>query len=426
MKIFSILRKALSLNQFPAFCGTLVGGFTLLKIPLETSLTLIQSWLRRRTGKRLNIPRKRWATFLAAFVSGWFSLGLLNNNSSYDEGKNSSGDKGSLAPQPERSLSPSSADINVRGRKQELTSGKTIDLTLFAVTRSSEVVIRYLWAKRKATRMAKLKWTFLESALESYTDSSVFAISTFFVMWAWFYQPERLPRAYRKWIQDAADVDSRLIQVLRLARAGRFVYGKDTGQALLLQSMCKEYSWPLEWGDPAETVPIPCEMIHMGTGPSCEEHALRRFMRAFRFAFKTYLPLTLALRIRSPSRKAFQSALKDAVRSSTFLGAFIGIFYYSICLARTLLGPRLFSRHTITPMMWDSGLCVGLGCLLSGWSILIETEKRRQELAMFVAPRAAATLLPRRYDKKYQWRESLAFSLSAAIVFTEPERTKYE
>ena len=50
--------------------------------------------------------------------------------------------------------------------------------------------------------------------------------------------------------------------------------------------------------------------------------------------------------------------------------------------------------------MWDSGLCVQAGCVLCGFSILIEAEKKRQEVAMFVAPRAAATLLPRAYERK--------------------------
>lgn len=442
-KLFNNLREALSLNRFPAFCGTLVGTFTLLRIPLETSFTLIRSWLEERTGQKINIHRRKWAAFLAAFLSGWLSINLLNSDPCHNERENSPQNENTLARQPKTSPSLIPTDIKSGEKKRAFRSGKSIDLTLFAVTRASEVIIRGIWARRKATKVARHKWTSLDSALERYTDSGVFAISTSIVMWTWFYMPERLPRAYRKWIQDAAEVDDRLIDVLQLARDGKFVYGKDTGQATVLQSMCKEYSWPLVWADPAKTVPIPCEMVHMGAGPSCEEHALRRFVRAFRFAFTRYLPLTLALRIyKSPSRKALQSALRDAVRSSTFLAAFISIFYYSICLARTRLGPKLFSRDIITPTSWDSGLCVRLGCILSGWSVLIETAKRRQELAMFVAPRAAATFLPRCYQKKvrslvnpmsyhmanftsqYQWRETLAFSLSIAIIFTEPERVR--
>jgi hypothetical protein len=181
---------------------------------------------------------------------------------------------------------------------------------------------------------------------------------------------------------------------------GRICLGKDTGQAPLLQSMCRDYGWPLQWGDPAKTVPIPCEIVHMGTGPSCEKHAAVRFGRAFKFALATYLPLQLLLRMRSPSVRALQQALGDAARSSAFLGTFISIFYYSICLSRTRLGPKLISYDKITPMMWDQGLCVGAGCGMCGWSILIEAERRRQEVALFVAPRAAATFLPRRYDER--------------------------
>ncbi|MCJ1274745.1 hypothetical protein MMC21_002543 [Puttea exsequens] len=209
-------------------------------------------------------------------------------------------------------------------------------------------------------------------------------------MWTWFYHPSRLPPAYNKWIGSAAQVDSRLIEVLREARAGRFVYGKDTSQAPVLQGMCRAYKWPLEWGDPAKTVPIPCELVHMGTGPNCHWHALVRFGWAFRFAMATNLPLQLLFKARSPSLKAFKKAVEEAARSSTFLGAFVALFYYGVCLSRTQLGPKLFS----------------------------EVEKRRQELALFVAPRALATCLPREYDAKCHWREKAAFSVSTAMLFT--------
>jgi hypothetical protein len=182
---------------------------------------------------------------------------------------------------------------------------------------------------------------------------------------------------------------------------GQFVYGKDTGQAPLLQSMCADYGWPKEWGDPAKTIPIPCEMVHMGCGPNCEWHAISRFYRAFRFSYAMYFPLQLLVRIRSKQPlTSISHAAKEAARSSSFLALFITFFYYSVCLARTRLGPKLFSRQTVTPMMWDSGLDVGAGCMACGWSILVESPRRRQEIAFFVAPRAAAALLPRRYPKE--------------------------
>ena len=283
-----------------------------------------------------------------------------------------------------------------------LLAGRTMDLTLFAVTRAIETVVAEMWARHKTRRVSNNKWTSTEAAISHLADAAVFAISAGMVMWAWFYLPDRLPRAYNKWIQEAAQVDHRLIEVLRKARRGEFVYGKDTGVAPILQSMCQEHGWPLSWGDPAVTIPLPCEMVHMGTGKSCHYHATSRFARAFKFALATYLPLQILVKARGGkvSVKALTKACKDALRSSAFLGAFIGLFYYGVCLARTQVGPTVFSGNSISPMMWDRGLCICAGCALCGSSILIEAEKKRQEVAMFVAPRAAAALLPRAYEKK--------------------------
>lgn len=66
----------------------------------------------------------------------------------------------------------------------------------------------------------------------------------------------------------------------------------------------------------------------------------------------------------------------------------------------------------------DGGLCVGTGCALCGWSILLENAGRRKDMALFVVPRALATLFPRRYDLKKQWRETVVFAASTAVVFT--------
>ena len=88
----------------------------------------------------------------------------------------------------------------------------------------------------------------------------------------------------------------------------------------------------------------------------------------------------------------------------------------------------LSSNHTVAPLVLgkgvaarqsiDAGLCVGSGCFLCGWSVLLEPAGRRKELALFVAPRAVAAALPRRYPADKQWRETLVFAASTAVVFT--------
>jgi hypothetical protein len=182
--------------------------------------------------------------------------------------------------------------------------------------------------------------------------------------------------------------------------------------------MCTDYQWPQAWGDPTKSIPFPCEMVHMGSGENCEYHAARRFLKGFLMAFGMYGPINFALQLSRPSKKGFKRAILSSMRSSTFLGAFIALFYYGVCLARTRIGPQIIGKDTHARQIIDSWVCIGSGCMLCGWSIVLETPGRRKDIALFVAPRALATLLPRRYEIQYQWRETLIFSISTAVVFT--------
>jgi hypothetical protein len=130
----------------------------------------------------------------------------------------------------------------------------------------------------------------------------------------------------------------------------------------------------------------------------------------------TYLPLNLLAR--KKNLKGLRKALVSAARSSSFLAAFITLFYYGVCLARTRVGPHLIGKDAASRQTIDAGVCVGCGCFMCGWSILFEHASRRKDMALFVAPRALATLLPRRYPLNKQWRETFLFASSTAIVFT--------
>jgi hypothetical protein len=237
-------------------------------------------------------------------------------------------------------------------------------------------------------------------------------------MWSWFFHPERLPINYNKWITSAASVDLRLIEALRRCKSGTLRYGEDTGAAPLLGTMCADYGLPPAWGDPKDAIPFPCELVHMGCGSSCEYHALHRFARSWKWSMYMYLPLALAMRMRKPSRKNVVLALLSASRSSAFLGLFITLFYYGVCLARTRVGPHVIGKDARSCQRIDGGICVGTGCFLCGWSVLLETAGRQKDMAMFVAPRALATVLPRNYPRDKQWREAAVFASSAAVVMT--------
>ncbi|KAF2277599.1 uncharacterized protein EI97DRAFT_457596 [Westerdykella ornata] len=439
-QVAEILHHAIQPYRFPAFCGTLVGGACLLQIPIGALLTL----LLRLVPRRCPDPHAplRLTRFIAALVSASVSFTMLNRipasaqlrlqSEKNREASLRSGHPGGAEPSPFndppklRSLDVDDAALKAGSLSRLHLAGRTMDLTLFAVTRALDIAISSAWARLPARTSSKLR------VVPNNAPTWLFCFSAASIMHAWFYSPLQLPRTYNKWISAAAELDQRLLTALRHARYGNWEYGKDTGMAPLLGSMCRDYGLPEIWGDPAHTVPIPCELVHMGQGKSCEKHALWRFWRGWAFAAKMYGPLQLIVLLRKaikerkpPGRLRLRlqlpvilGAFADMARSSAFLGAFISLFYYGVCLSRTRLGPKLFSSKTVTPQMWDSGLCILAGCLLCGSSILVEHAKKRIEILFFVLPRAAAVWFPRRYLPKNRWKEHVAFALSAALVLT--------
>jgi hypothetical protein len=415
-----ILKTSAQLNRFPTACTILVAGPTLAtRLLLSLIRRLLESTgrIRARLGDLTNVQRVR---FVSTFLCAWLAFNLLNRDKDWSRKRARS--RGALDLHTNTLHGPNRHRLPSPGYRPKF-AGKTIDFTLFAFTRALDITAITAWRRwRSSARHPEHRAPRLSSFAIQFMDPWIFASSASIIMWAWFYSPERLPRAYNRWISRAADIDQRLITALRRCREGEFVYGKETGQAPLLTSLCNELGMPPEWGDPVKTVPIPCELYHCAR-VGCETHGLSRFVNSFKFAMELYLPLQLLTKVRTPNRAAVMSALKSAIRSSSFLAAFVALFYYTVCLARTRLGPRIFSKATVSPQMWDSGLCMLAGCMACGWSILIEKPSRRQEIAFFVAPRALATLLPRVYDKAYQRREQIAFACSMAIVLTTAKST---
>ncbi|KXJ96906.1 hypothetical protein Micbo1qcDRAFT_191538 [Microdochium bolleyi] len=395
--LLRLLRGGFDIRRFPTFCAALAGGSTLLEVLLSKALN---KWAQSLS----SVARTRLSRWFATFIASWLSLTLLQS-------KPSEAFSATVVENSEYTPGPQEKTIRYAGR--------SLDLTLFAVTRALDVIVGELWARRKQRRLAAGKeWTAIEILLSKLADPAMFATSCSFIMWAWIYHPYRLRKAYYSWIKSAAAVDLRLVKVLQRCRTGELRYGEDTGQASVLQEMCHEYKWPLAWGDPAVAIPFPCEMVHMGRGPSCEYHALARFLKSFKWAMATYLPLNLILVARSPGFASVRKAILSATRSSAFLGSFIALFYYGVCLARTRVGPHVLGTDPASRNKIDGGICIGTGCALCGWSILLEKPGRASNFGLFVAPRAMATLLPRRYAWDKQWRETLVFAASTAVVFT--------
>ncbi|POS86884.1 hypothetical protein EPUL_001047 [Erysiphe pulchra] len=339
--------------------------------------------------------------FISAFIGAWLGLKLLQSKKT-----------------PEFTQD---VTVETSGRcvdKKISLAGRTIDLTLFAITRASDVVVGSLWSRRKIRRRKTGQWNRFDELISRLADPILFSASSAIIMFNWLYTPEKLPRSYNKWVRSAAAVDMRLISGLRQLRNKGLIYGVEPSYPHVFTDMCQDYNWPLEWANHAKTVPVPCEIVHLKDGPSCEYHALARLVRSTAWAMSTYLPLNLVLVLRQPSSKALKRAVKSAMRSSLFLGTYIALFYYGICLVRSRIGPIVLGTSNASRQFIDSGMNVAGGCVLCGWSVLIENSGRRRELALFLIPKALATLFPRSYSIDQQWRERMAFSISTAIVFT--------
>ncbi|KAF8350059.1 hypothetical protein F5887DRAFT_1223544 [Amanita rubescens] len=277
------------------------------------------------------------------------------------------------------------------------------------------------------------------------------------IMWCFFYEPQRLPRSYVKWIGALANVDGRLLQALNLLRDGkRWSYLRGSAEyPHLLTSYSQDLGFPKEWGDPSRVPPyggqsanpvwqtlgvqtrssvggIPCEVVHgrvgqyFGLSSSCTTNAFLRGVTAFIKAVAIYLPVHFLpiLLTRPKSLLRAQRALTTfiaALRSAFFLSTFVASYWYAVCLTRTLALARLFPW--ISHDYWDGPYgCLLTGSLACGNSIWIENGRRRGEMALYVLPRALRTCMPNSWlngrNKLVSLIERLTFILSFSTLVT--------
>ncbi|KAG9314357.1 hypothetical protein JVU11DRAFT_5150 [Chiua virens] len=275
-------------------------------------------------------------------------------------------------------------------------------------------------------------------------------------MWCFCYQPQRLPASYVKWINSLANVDKRLLEVLRAIRERKwsYIYGSSSDRDIL-GPLAKELGRPALWGDPT-VLPayggsladeawkqlgvagrggiggLPCELVHgdigarFGLHNSCTANAAIRAIYAFAQALVIYLPVhLLPILFTKPSsimrlHRALP-ALLSSIRSATFLSAFLSSYWFAICFTRTLVLPRLFPQ--ISHDVWDSPYgCTLAGSVVCGTSIWIENAKRRGEIALYVLPKALRASISEKWLRNrhpvVQIAECVTFVLSLASLLT--------
>jgi hypothetical protein len=288
------VQRALNLNQFPAFCGIIVGGSTLLQFPIRC---LIVQTIRRNAKYPLKEQSlNRIIKIFAALVSSYIGFSVLNSEyavSEHDICRKPRLQSGGSHKHTDTTSSDliaitTSQDNQVINTKMEsvqhpLTfppsafAGRTLDLTLFAFVRSVDTAVRLLPKKTSVAAQVRIECPArhpvthlrgytpcLARVVSKFAIPQLFSLSAATIMWAWFYAPERLPRSYLRWISRAAELDERLLEALRLARQGKWIYARETGQRGVLGKLCHDCGLDQSLGDPAKTVPIPCIVVHQG------------------------------------------------------------------------------------------------------------------------------------------------------------------
>ncbi|KAF8205409.1 hypothetical protein K438DRAFT_1579827 [Mycena galopus ATCC 62051] len=274
-----------------------------------------------------------------------------------------------------------------------------------------------LWEKR-GRRVVIAQQMFvrgLQGTYNSYSDKYgihvpygaviVFAVACGQIMYAYTMRPDTLPRSYISWIQGASQLSTEGVRINHFAvREHRIdlpaletiiARGDATpANAAVLDALRTNV---LNGG------PIPhygtCEVLHPKL-TSCLTVAPDRFGDVFKWMLPVYSALHFLPQIllrwkqfrEDPTRVLVRASL-GSIRSSAFLGAFVVIYQGANCFKaqtyeRLMASPlwRKLLPQPVIDLLISKGSFWPLG-FLAGLAILIEEERRRAELAMYVLPK---------------------------------------
>ncbi|KAJ6525852.1 hypothetical protein B0H10DRAFT_322545 [Mycena sp. CBHHK59/15] len=237
----------------------------------------------------------------------------------------------------------------------------------------------------------------------------VFALSCGQILYAFCLRPDTLPRSYINWVQEASKAPRDGVHfnykavrdhVIDIPLLDRTIARDDTTPANLTQLL----SLRARALAGAPNLPLygPCYTIHPAL-TSCWSVPLDRFVDVFKWMLPIYSALhfvpSILFRWRmfreDPGRVLVRAGM-GSVRSSAFLGVFVVIYQSTNCFKHQLYerltsAPSLaFLRRVLPQRLIDVLISKGsfwLPGFLAGLALLIEDQRRRAELAMYVLPK---------------------------------------
>jgi hypothetical protein len=223
----------------------------------------------------------------------------------------------------------------------------------------------------------------LETFVGAHGDVLMFALSSAQVMYAYVMRPETLDPGFWNFIVRAGPIDKETLGAVRAQCSGSPVDLSDLAQYAVPGKD------PKAWTTGERLPCVPCAVMHRDTGcVLCASHAVAASAATFRKCFPFYLSIHLvpfcvlnaAKALRNPVGTV-TTATGATIRSTTFISAFVGSYMASICGLRWARGGK---EHRAA--YYAAGI-------VAGSMLLIEKKSRRGELALYLLPRAADSLV---------------------------------
>ena len=196
--------------------------------------------------------------FLIKLFGGYQILELLGL--SILESKRISTQNNELHPKLKMFVTKTSAFIGSLVAFYGLPQNMKMDFTLFALVRA-------------------LDHASIGNPIQRFS-APLFHLSSWIIMYCWFYYPDALSPKYNLWISKIANLDNDLLGELRLIKAGMSTYGFNQPLPNLLKAVVERT------GDSAVDgasmiCPLPCKYAHGGI-KSCTMHTISVFIRGFK------------------------------------------------------------------------------------------------------------------------------------------------
>ncbi|RIB15809.1 hypothetical protein C2G38_2039098 [Gigaspora rosea] len=217
----------------------------------------------------------------------------------------------------------------------------------------------------------------------------LFALSCGQVLYAYTMRPTTIPPDFLKFMIKTARVPKEALN-LNLKHVRGESINIDDALSIVTKGKGTKKAFEVASSLPPNPIVLPCELVHPRFD-SCIYTSVERFYQVFKTIFPVYATLNVVpmfvFKINQLTKDPYtliKKCVQNTIRSSTFLSVFVSSYQTQICIHRNLVKDIGFKSNS-KYLYWLSGVIAGL-------AILIEHKNRRNDLTLYVVPKAAESL----------------------------------